>query len=148
MTYSLRGFLGPFQGLLGPSNCSKMCQVSLLNANISYLDLPLNPAYDLEHECGKLPGSAMMMYDFDRRYDDDDEGNIASQLLIHPSNQLYYCIIYLAPGDYHRFHSPADWTVLVRRHFPGITTLPCLLVLSSELELSSSPFKLQESSSV
>jgi phosphatidylserine decarboxylase len=22
-------------------------------------------------------------------------------------------------GDYHHFHSPADWTVAARRHFPG-----------------------------
>jgi phosphatidylserine decarboxylase len=32
---------------------------------------------------------------------------------------LYHIIIYLAPGDYHHFHSPADWTVNIRRHFPG-----------------------------
>merc|ERR1712227_296728 len=35
------------------------------------------------------------------------------------STQLYETTIYLSPGDYHRFHSPADWTVLMRRHFPG-----------------------------
>uniref|UniRef100_A0A672Y8A2 Phosphatidylserine decarboxylase n=1 Tax=Sphaeramia orbicularis TaxID=375764 RepID=A0A672Y8A2_9TELE len=26
---------------------------------------------------------------------------------------------YLAPGDYHCFHSPTDWRVELRRHFPG-----------------------------
>lgn len=35
------------------------------------------------------------------------------------NNELYNCIIYLAPGDYHRFHSPANWLVKHRKHFPG-----------------------------
>ena len=34
-------------------------------------------------------------------------------------NKLYYCIMYLAPGDYHWFHSPTDWTIEHRRHIPG-----------------------------
>lgn len=41
--------------------------------------------------------------------------------LLHRSNQnnLFQCVIYLAPGDYHRFHSPAEWEPTHRRHFPG-----------------------------
>lgn len=38
---------------------------------------------------------------------------------IRVENQLFYCVIYLGPGDYHRFHSPTNWNVYSRRHFPG-----------------------------
>jgi len=32
---------------------------------------------------------------------------------------LYQAVVYLSPSDYHRFHSPADWSITHRRHFPG-----------------------------
>ncbi|RKP05242.1 phosphatidylserine decarboxylase-domain-containing protein, partial [Thamnocephalis sphaerospora] len=38
---------------------------------------------------------------------------------MQPGNRLYYCVIYLAPGDYHRFHSPTNWVVHGRRHVAG-----------------------------
>ncbi|XP_072271637.1 phosphatidylserine decarboxylase proenzyme, mitochondrial isoform X2 [Pyxicephalus adspersus] len=41
------------------------------------------------------------------------------QLVTQEGNELYHCVIYLAPGDYHCFHSPTDWNVHHRRHFPG-----------------------------
>ncbi|XP_061656676.1 phosphatidylserine decarboxylase proenzyme, mitochondrial isoform X2 [Syngnathoides biaculeatus] len=41
------------------------------------------------------------------------------RLLTSPDNELFHVVVYLAPGDYHRFHSPADWTVALRRHFTG-----------------------------
>nr|CAG4644769.1 EOG090X05NI [Leptodora kindtii] len=40
-------------------------------------------------------------------------------LLLGQNTDLFHCVIYLAPGDYHCFHSPVDWTVKFRRHFPG-----------------------------
>ncbi|RPB25602.1 phosphatidylserine decarboxylase, partial [Terfezia boudieri ATCC MYA-4762] len=40
---------------------------------------------------------------------------------LHPSasTKLFFCVIYLAPGDYHRYHSPVNWVVQLRRHFSG-----------------------------
>jgi len=57
---------------------------------------------------------------------------------------LYYAVIYLAPGDYHRFHSPAPWIVERRRHFAGELysvspylqrTLPGLFTLNERVAL-------------
>ncbi|KAF2963502.1 hypothetical protein GQX73_g10069 [Xylaria multiplex] len=57
---------------------------------------------------------------------------------------LYYAVIYLAPGDYHRFHSPVNWVVERRRHFAGELysvspylqrTLPGLFTLNERIVL-------------
>ena len=57
---------------------------------------------------------------------------------------LYYCVVYLAPGDYHRFHSPTAWVVTSRRHFAGELysvspylqrTLPGLFTLNERVVL-------------
>jgi len=57
---------------------------------------------------------------------------------------LYYVVVYLAPGDYHRFHSPTAWVAETRRHFAGELysvspylqrTLPGLFTLNERVVL-------------
>jgi len=60
------------------------------------------------------------------------------------SNKLFYVVVYLAPGDYHRFHSPVSWVCSTRRHFAGELysvspyvqrTLPGLFTLNERVVL-------------
>ncbi|KAI4788164.1 hypothetical protein KUCAC02_036034, partial [Chaenocephalus aceratus] len=64
--------------------------------------------YSLEHFLGPQRGRSQ---DASRSFQD--------LLLSSPQNDLFHVVVYLAPGDYHCFHSPTDWRVELRRHFPG-----------------------------
>ena len=46
------------------------------------------------------------------------EDNIANKTN-NKDKKFMFVVIYLAPGDYHHYHSPTDWVVKIRRHFPG-----------------------------
>ena len=52
-------------------------------------------------------------------YNSNNEKDYQHSIKKDAENELYHCVIYLAPGDYHGFHSPAKWTLKYRRHYPG-----------------------------
>ncbi len=77
------------------------------------------------------------------------ETTIGSTVLqIGKFNREGIIVFYLAPGDYHRFHSPVDWKVQQRRYYsflPGSWRLPqvsqsCRLESSTEKVI---PFTMQ-----
>ncbi|KAG8232922.1 hypothetical protein J437_LFUL011031 [Ladona fulva] len=65
------------------------------------------------------PSSVGVNKDGSKLEEKAEESKMPKSLLCKKDNFLYQCVIYLAPGDYHRFHSPVDWKVTFRRHFQG-----------------------------
>lgn len=75
--------------------------------------------YSLQGFMGPLEGLACRKYHPCASMEPEDLAEYTKAFVCNPQNKLYYSVIYLAPGDYHRYHSPTDWTVKTRRHFPG-----------------------------
>ena len=87
--------------------------------------------YALKGFLGPATWSSSDMVDSSKVSDD----HYQECLDVKPGHSLYNCIIYLAPGDYHRFHSPVDWNIRFRRHFPGealkqLNSIVCLCILT------------------
>ncbi|GJJ72967.1 phosphatidylserine decarboxylase [Entomortierella parvispora] len=72
----------------------------------------------LEHKKQDLEGNVVRDEEADKKSQEQGtEGQ--EELKLRPGNALFFCVIYLAPGDYHRFHSPTNWVAETRRHFSG-----------------------------
>ncbi|KAI9136283.1 phosphatidylserine decarboxylase-domain-containing protein [Paraphysoderma sedebokerense] len=72
------------------------------------------------------------------------KGDVAKTEKTAEKTGLFFAVIYLAPGDYHRFHSPTEWIVKERRHIHGellsvsprlLNMVPTLFTLNERVAL-------------
>ncbi|TMW59331.1 hypothetical protein Poli38472_004400 [Pythium oligandrum] len=77
------------------------------SSGVPVLEQVKGARYRLDEFLGDLPTF------FHREEKEKKAGQLATK------TKLFHCVLYLAPGDYHRIHSPVDWTIDERRHFPG-----------------------------
>lgn len=95
---------------ISPAACVSPCDGVVLNcgpADTDKIEQVKGVTYSLEEFLGE------------NKWSKTKESSYYRSLLRDKENILHQCIIYLAPGDYHRFHSPCDWTSTFRRHFSG-----------------------------
>ncbi|XP_063836302.1 phosphatidylserine decarboxylase proenzyme, mitochondrial [Ostrinia nubilalis] len=95
---------------IAPAPCVSPCDGVVLNcgpADTDKIEQVKGVTYSLEEFLG------------DNKWSKNKGTSYYDSLLTNKENILHQCIIYLAPGDYHRFHSPCDWTSTFRRHFAG-----------------------------
>ncbi|XP_068190706.1 phosphatidylserine decarboxylase proenzyme, mitochondrial isoform X5 [Antennarius striatus] len=95
--------------------CASSCLISPADGKILHFGRVKNS------EVEQVKGVTYSLENFlgPRKRQSNDSSSFRDLLLSSPENDLFHVVVYLAPGDYHCFHSPTDWKVELRRHFPG-----------------------------
>ncbi|CAN9504647.1 unnamed protein product [Ophioblennius macclurei] len=97
--------------------CSSSCLLSPADGKILHFGRVKNS--EVEQVKGVTYSLESFLGPQRRESTDSSPQSFRDLLLSSPDNDLFHVVVYLAPGDYHCFHSPTDWKVELRRHFPG-----------------------------
>jgi len=87
-------------------------------------DVLLSPSDGTVQVCGRLVNDQIEQvkgygYSLAAFVGEDLAKQLKNRKKKSPDDQLYYCVIYLSPADCHKFYSPAEWKVEMRRHITG-----------------------------
>ncbi|KAG4301865.1 hypothetical protein PCK1_001841, partial [Pneumocystis canis] len=118
LSYSLDALIGnfsltPYDGVAFDKDFSMILE----QENFSKIN---NNVYPYTSHSDKNGENKALFHDIDVNEIEND--NVLGHNTINKlkeGNRLYFAVIYLSPGDYHRFHSPANWVVEKRRYFSG-----------------------------
>ncbi|KAI8065578.1 phosphatidylserine decarboxylase-domain-containing protein [Gongronella butleri] len=139
VTYSLDALLGLDEDSVGPSQDAVMGQDSIVVdedefANVNGIQYSLHDLIGTEKSVrasgnvgadGLSKSEAQIPVDRERQVMQETDLEVVKdhhghgEHKVKPGHGLFFCVVYLAPGDYHRFHAPVNWVVQTRRHFAG-----------------------------
>lgn len=106
-------YIDPKSTLVSPADAT----VTSLG-EMSYGDLKLDQIKGISYPLDVFTGPRHpFLKGLDKCFSDSPPSGISTNT--SEDFKIFYLSVYLAPGDYHWFHSPTEWTVEHRRHIPG-----------------------------